>query len=83
MSKRHDEVPGVGPVLATALVASIAEPNFPIGTRLLKRGSGWYQSRVHTHRRAGRRVSISSKTKAYPVVRASTVKALPLRAAKM
>jgi transposase len=35
-SKRLDEIPGVGPALATALVASIADPKaFRSGTRLL------------------------------------------------
>jgi transposase len=30
LSKRLDEIPGVGPALATALVASIADPNLSV-----------------------------------------------------
>jgi transposase len=48
-SKRLDAIPGVGPALATALVASIADPKaLPIGTRLL--GLGWARAEAELER---------------------------------
>ena len=51
-SKRLDEIPGVGPALATALVASVADPKaFRSGTGLL--GLDWAGAEAELERRQG------------------------------
>jgi transposase len=54
-SKRLDAIPGVGPALATALVASIADPKAFRSGRDFRPGSGSCQSRT----RAGERTSLA------------------------
>ena len=64
-SRRLDEIPGVGPALATALVASVANPRaFPIGARLLglDRASAQAelerrQAKARQHQQTGRSLS--------------------------
>ena len=52
MSMRLDDVPGVGPVLATALVASVADPkSLPIRAQLL--GLDWARAEAAFERRQG------------------------------
>ena len=51
-SKRLDQVPGVGPVLATALVASVADPkSLPVGAGLLS--LDWAGAEAELERRQG------------------------------
>jgi transposase len=40
VSKRLDDIPGVGPVLATALVASVADPKMFNQEETFRPGSG-------------------------------------------
>ena len=52
VSRRLEDIPGVGPVLATALVASVADPKgFPVGARLL--GLDWARAEAELERRQG------------------------------
>ena len=58
-SKRLDEIPGVGPALATALVASVAtrRPSDRVGTS--RPGSGWCRSSTRAAARTGSAVLAS------------------------
>src|ERR1700751_2587022 len=56
-SKRLDEIPGVGPALATALVASVADPKAFRSGRNSRPGSGWCRSSTRAAARTGSAVS--------------------------
>jgi transposase len=58
-SKRLDEIPGVGPVLATALVASVADPKACDRGGTSRPGSGWCRSRTRAEARTGLAASAS------------------------
>ena len=52
VSRRLEDIPGVGPALATALVASVADPKgFPVRARLL--GLDWARAEAELERRQG------------------------------
>ena len=62
-SKRLDEIPGVGPVLATALVASVADPkSLPIRAATSRLGSGSCRSSTRAGARTGSAVSANKAT---------------------
>ena len=68
-SKRLDAIPGVGPALATALVASITEPGAFRSGRISRPGLASYRSRT----RAGARTSLAvSASKATAICAASS-----------
>src|ERR1700746_3981077 len=52
-SRRLDEIPGVGPALATALVASVADPKAFRSGRNSRPGSDWYRSSTRAAGRTG------------------------------
>jgi hypothetical protein len=61
-SKRLDKARGIGPVLATALVATVADPKtFRLG-RIYRLGSGWCRSSIRAAARTGSAVSPSKVT---------------------
>jgi len=63
-SKRLDAIPGVGPALATALVASITDPKTFDQDETSRLGSGWCQSNT---RAAGRKSSAASANEAIAI----------------
>ena len=54
-SKELDEIPGVGLAPATALVAGVADPSFPVGARFL--GRDWTRAESNTPARKSSAVS--------------------------
>jgi transposase len=50
MSMSLDEAPGVGPVLATALVATVADPNAFRSGVTSRPGSGWFLNNTYWHK---------------------------------
>ena len=58
-SRRLDEIPGVGPALATALVASVADPKAFRWGGTSRPGSGWCRSSTRAAARTGSAVSAS------------------------
>ena len=59
VSKRLDEIPGVGPVLATALVASVADPKAFRSGRDFSAGSDSCRSRTRAEAKTGWATSVS------------------------
>jgi transposase len=54
LSRRLETIPGVGPLIATALVASIPDPPMPSARHAMYRhGSGWCPSRTRRAARSG------------------------------
>jgi transposase len=62
MSMRLDEAPGVGPVLATALVATVADPNAFRSGVTSRPGLGWFLSSTQVGAKTGSAVSASRVT---------------------
>jgi transposase len=56
-SKRLHYIPGVGPMLATALVASIADPSTSDQHVTSRPGSGWFRSSTQAEAKTGLAVS--------------------------
>ena len=61
-SKRLDEIPGVGPVLATALVASVTLPRAFRSDGASRPGSGWCRSSTRPAARTGSAASVNKAT---------------------
>jgi transposase len=62
MSRRLDDIPGVGPALATALVASVADPKSSGQGATSRPGSGWCRSSTQAEARTGSAVSANKVT---------------------
>jgi transposase len=56
-SRRLDAIPGVGPALATALVASVADPRLSDQAGTSRPGSGWCRSKTRAGAKRGSVVS--------------------------
>ena len=62
MSMRLDEAPGVGPVLATAVVATVADPKVFRSGATSRPGSGSCRSSIRAEARTGSAVSANKET---------------------
>ena len=62
MSRRLAEIPGIGPLVATALVATVPDPRAFASRATLPPGSGWCPSRTRAAARSGLAASPSRAT---------------------
>ena len=77
-SRRLDEAPGIGPVLATALVATVADPKTFRSGRNFRPGLGWCRSSIRAGARTGSAISASKATLSARPVRGRCARRHPL-----
>ena len=77
-SRRLDKAPGIGPVLATALVATVADPGLSDQGATSRPGLGWCRSSIRAAARTGSAISASKVTATARPVRGRCARRHPL-----